>query len=478
MALRDVIVSMDYEAGGLKVELNIMQNWWTIHAREKAEHGSSETDYPVIAERYARHNVYDLDEGHNERIYWPPMRQADTLGTLDVQIHYIRTAPGLRGQGIGTRLLRQLQRLAMAEGYSSLIADWVHIPFYALTTKLWGWTDVLFNRETGQHRRPLTAFFTSELGKEAPQPVGPWHLTWSPPATRLWGRMTPEQRAEWADVLRFASAVQDWVAAPDPARAERFFWDGQDEHAAVDRALIFLVAGSEERIHGLRADLLAVDRVLHVRNLSFQRTPGLLLLALLNAFFVELGRSLSCAVTWDAGYLGNEESYPALLYLGDQPISGFIYPSWQPGMGAWPYIYSIWANESVYAASNRELGEAMDLDEPIGRMIFQVFVMPYAENKEPAEAESRPRYTDPAAFKKLEEADILEGDRRMHIVEEDKKMEAHVDELPAGPPAKRSRLRCYICQRLHARETSLRIAVPRLCSIACHDIHIQEREEH
>ena len=26
MALRDVIVSMDYEAGGLKVELNIMQN--------------------------------------------------------------------------------------------------------------------------------------------------------------------------------------------------------------------------------------------------------------------------------------------------------------------------------------------------------------------------------------------------------------------------------------------------------------------
>ena len=103
------------------------------------------------------------------------------------------------------------QRFAMLEGFFSIVASFCHQDFLTMATKTGGgWLDVLFNRDSRGRTarpRPTDLIMPPVVHSAVPLHLGPWHLTWSPPAVRLWARLPPNVDAE---VLRFATVVQDW----------------------------------------------------------------------------------------------------------------------------------------------------------------------------------------------------------------------------------------------------------------------------
>ena len=119
-----------------------------------------------------------------------------------------------------------LQRVAMIEGVASLTGEYCHQPFYTLTIGLYGWLDLVFQRDAAFEGPPLVRdpkyFFAAEAGMEPPimlqEEKNPhrrkWHLTWSPPAIRFWQRLRTrfEKRRDplWVALRWFVAVTQDW----------------------------------------------------------------------------------------------------------------------------------------------------------------------------------------------------------------------------------------------------------------------------
>jgi hypothetical protein len=411
-----------------------LQDWWTDNAQ---------------LARYADVDRYELDDAHNALVYWPPMRvlqRTQTRGALHLRI----AADGEQGR----EEIRYALRLAAIHGLASVALEGPP----TLIAGVWGWLDVRFNHNSGARAaRPFTAFATP--------PAGPTPLTWSPPAVRLWARMNEAEReGAGRSVLRFASAVQDWAATVGK-KAHRFIWS--EEEATVNAGLLFLApldrAPQWERIHGLppaAVQALTEARVaglycLHVRRLKLYNADDEgRLLALLNAFFVELARMLDLHLSVDAGYTadGDEDK---LLYLGHLPVGEFVYPTWQLGCGPWPYFYRL-PTPAAYDTA---------------REIFFAPAAPHAQDH------TGLRYMDREAWARLSDlearAEVEEEDVREKFVREHKQKRTEPPTVPKERPTKRARTqaRCFTCQRLHARTATLALAPVRLCSDECYRLY-------
>jgi hypothetical protein len=310
---------------------------------------------------------WDLDNeaGHTAPVYWPAhvaIAKAKVADVLVLELHYIRLDRRLQQRALGPEFVANLQRLAMVEGYNVVVANWVHLPFATVAFRAFGWLDYLYNRDTlpqpGRPRRTWDAFFPAKLGDLEFEPVGKWHLAWSPPATRLWARVRGLGRDD-PELMRLASGIQDWVATPDQPldTARRFHW-----RSDAYEVLLFVARSTTEdaRVHGLDYDVLPAapfyaKSILHVRNVRAEAN----MMRLLNAFFVELGRALLMSVTWDVGYGGEPED---LLDLATPAGDRFVYPTWQPGLGAWPYILR-YETAAGYAETNDQPAPEPALDE-------------------------------------------------------------------------------------------------------------------
>jgi len=427
----------DFTFGGLGARL--LTDWWAN---------------AVYYARYANPEPYDGDSDSQRlrrgHLALPPIRVAEGYDTTDIIVSELHT-------GDDRAVLRELKRIAMAEGFTSVTLDPITPEAYMRTLDgQYGWTDVLCNRNAGlaapSPPRPLSEF---------PELL----VTWSPPATRLWARMTKAERGAWAGVLRWASAVQDWLAQPQ-RRPGRFYWE--DVGSNVPAALLFVApldkAPEWSRIHGLNDTALAAAGAnarallcLHVRALRIDRgdADGKLL-ALINAFLVEMARSRTMHLTLDAHYVPADAWDPdRLLYLGHKRSggdAGFVYPTWQQGMGPWPFFYSV-PTPPRYAASSH------------------VFFAPMLPNT------GRPlaHYADREAIAVLSDMheEVAGEDQRERVAELDRGSATDESERPAKRP--RLTARCFMCQRLHARTTNVRLAPPRLCSTACHEQYREER---
>jgi GNAT superfamily N-acetyltransferase len=342
----------------------LLTPWWeapNVVDPKAVTYNKAALDY----KRGYEHALWDLDPGHTAAVYWPPhvaLSEGKPVvrDVLILEITYIRLDGRLQGKGVGPDYIARLQRLAMVEGYNVLIAHWVHQPFARSAYCAFGWLDYDFNRDTLAQplrpRRTWDAFFPPALLDKERVPIGMWHLTWSPPSVRLWARLTGLGVNDPV-LLRLAAVIQDWVATPDPAdspEAKRFHWHSDDYEV-----LLFLVAKNAvgARIHGIPDDRFLPskpfysERVLHVRNTRVPQGDRLRT-RLLNAFFVELGRALLMSVTWDVAYGAEEEE--DLLDVASPGV--FTYPTWQPGLGAWPYILHYEAHPD-YEPTNRLAGE-------------------------------------------------------------------------------------------------------------------------
>jgi hypothetical protein len=399
---------------------------------------------------YADVDRYEIDEGHNALAYWPPMRvlqRTKTRGALHLRMTTVAEE--------GLEELRYALRLAAIHGIASVVLDGPP----ALVHGLWGWLDVRFNHNSNADiPRPFNAF--------ASAPAGPVSLTWSPPAMRLWARMTDAERGDAGrSVLRFASAVQDWAATVGK-HASRFVW--AEEAATVNGALLFIAplgrVSQWERIHGIpeegvhalaSAGLMELY-CLHVRVLKlYEADAEGRFLALINAFFVELVRTLDFHLSLDAEYTDESER---VLYLGHVAAGAFVYPTWQPGTGPWPYFYRLRTPDTYTGASD-------------------IFFAPAGIHR--ADYPNL-RYVDPEGMARLldlEKAGQEGGDEEL-IVEDVRETMVRADKRarPAATeerPTKRARTqaRCYTCQRLHARVSGLALAPARLCSDECYRIY-------
>jgi hypothetical protein len=360
----------------------LLTPWWEAPPNTVDRVGGTYNKDALDYKRGYEHALWDLDPGHAAAVYWPPhvalSEGKDVVrDVLILEITYIRLDGRLQSKGIGPDYVARLQRLAMVEGYNVLIAHWVHQPFARTAYRAFGWLDYDFNRDTLPQplrpRRTWDAFFPPALLDEERVPIGMWHLTWSPPAVRLWARLSGLGVNDPV-LLRLAAVIQDWAATPESAdspEAKRFHWQADDYEV-----LLFLVAKNAvgARVHGIPDDRFLPnkgfysERVLHVRNARVPQEDRLRT-RLLNAFFVELGRALLMSVTWDVAYGGGDEDLLDLASAGE-----FTYPTWQPGLGAWPYILRYEAHAD-YEPTNRLpraghgagdiLSGESDEDEPI-----------------------------------------------------------------------------------------------------------------
>lgn len=422
--------------GGIVLSAAALVNWWDA---------ARDTYAPAEPYDTPSRTVFSL----------PPMRVAEGLDTCDIVVKSIEMLPDLMDAGVERALLKELKRLVMAEGFTSVVLENVSVDFYKrVLNGQYGWLDVLVNRDAGR----------SAPSKERPlADAAPLTLTWSPPATRLWARMTGDERAEWESVLRWASALQDWLAQ-DEIRPGRFYWE--EENAVITGALVLLAPLNKtpvwEAVHGLPdAALKALGNngirqyCLHVRSIRINRGDGDgKLLALINAFLVELARSRALHLTLDGRYINDEEwDAERLFLLGHVATAdGFVYPTWQRGLGPWPYFYVLQAartyeNDVVYFA-------------PLLPNTDRAFL----------------RYADReghAALVELEKRVKEDEDERETIILEDKG--ARAEREPSDRPTKRVRTeaRCFICMKLHAKTSGIQHAIARICSKTCYDMYSQ-----
>lgn len=354
--------SVVIDSGGLfeLVQIQMLEDWWRkARAKDKG---------PLLHSALLRFAGADWDPfapSWNE----PPATFVARVGhgalraTSHLLLSYIVLLHALAVPGMGTLMLRRLQRAVMIEGYTSIIANFCHIAFYHATARLYGWQDFYCNRNGGvAYERDPAYFFPPEVGYR-PMPIAnEWHLTWSPPSLRLWTRVHRGYGSVSPAVAHFASEVQDWIVTPrsgaaassEGPHAWRLQWD-----SGGMRAEIWLcgMEAATVAVHGLgalepahwaewraqtRREGDETEEPLMICIKRLQLVDGLDARVVV-AYFVDLARALHWPLVLDATCVPSpewdicrvSEAHP------DAEAPHYVHPYTQAGLGAWPHFYQL-----------------------------------------------------------------------------------------------------------------------------------------